>query len=94
MACAWSLYTLGIPDYMSVIEEEIARTMASAKVQAAPGHYCSRIDGSARAVFDTLGTAFAAVHRHGAHTVIHATLSKGSPSAPRAPIDVFRGNHA
>ena len=51
--------------------------------------YASRLDGSASAVFRALKRAFVDVMAQAPHTVIHVTLSKGSPSEPKKRIDVY-----
>jgi len=86
VACAWSLYPMGSPDYMDIIYREITRTLESSKAVASRSHYSSRLDGTAPEIFATLRAAFEAVRTHVNHTVIHATLSKGSPSKPGARI--------
>lgn len=82
VACSWALYPLGSPEYMAVIYREITRTLESSDVKASRSHYSSRLDGTARNIFATLRAAHEAVRAHVNHTVIHATLSKGSPSQP------------
>lgn len=88
VACAWSLYPLGRTEYMEIIYREIAQTQLSSGLEASPSHYCSRLDGPASAIFAALRNAFEAVRKHVDHTVIHATLSKGSPSKPRTKVDL------
>lgn len=88
VACAWSLYPLGRTDYMDVIYRSISQSKEVPGVTASPRHYSSRLDGPATAIFATLRQAFDAVRAEVSHTVIHATLSKGSPSKCGAEINV------
>jgi hypothetical protein len=67
---------------MDVIYSEITKTLKTSNVKASGSHYASRLDGTCEDVFKTLRMAFEAVRVHVSHTVIHATISKGSPSAP------------
>lgn len=87
-ACAWSLYPLGDENYMDVICSEISDAVKSSKVEVESYHYCTRIDGSAKDVFDLLEDSFRRVRKRIRHTIIHATLSKGSPSKPKKKIQL------
>ncbi|HBE78336.1 MAG TPA: hypothetical protein DDW65_11225 [Firmicutes bacterium] len=87
IACAWSLYPLGDENYFQVISGEISKAIASADVEVEGYHYCTRLDGTATAVFDLLEKAFAGVSQKIRHTIIHATFSKGSPSKAKMKID-------
>lgn len=88
VACAWSLYPLGSEDYFQVIMDEISRDIADADVEVESYHYCTRLDGTAKNVFDLLETSFAAVSKRIRHTIIHATISKGSPSKAKEKIEI------
>lgn len=86
IACAWSLYPLGSEDYFNVILEEISKNVASADVEVESYHYCTRLDGTAKNVFDLLENSFEDVSKRIRHTIIHATISKGSPSKAKEKI--------
>jgi len=73
---------------MDVIEKEISTTLSNNNIKASPSHYASRLDGSCRDVFQTLRDSFEAVRKHINHVVIHATVSKGSPSTPGTKINI------
>lgn len=88
VACAWSLYPLGNENYMETIMNEISGVMNSNSVEVESYHYCTRLDGSADAVFSVLQDSFEAVRKKIRHTVIHATLSKGSPSKAKEKIEL------
>lgn len=88
VACAWSLYPLGNEDYFQVIVDEISRDIAAADVEVSSPHYCTRLDGTAKNVFDLLETSFEAVSKRIRHTIIHATISKGSPSKAKEKIEI------
>lgn len=88
IACAWSLYPLGDEDYFQVIVDEISRDMDEADVEVESLHYCTRLDGSAKNIFDLLETSFAAVSKRVRHTIIHACFSKGSPSKAKEKIEL------
>jgi uncharacterized protein YqgV (UPF0045/DUF77 family) len=90
VACAWSLYPLGDPNYFPVIVDQIVKAQAAADLEVASYHYCTRLDGSARAVFTYLEKVFAAVSQTVRHTIIHATFSKGSPSPAGQQINVAK----
>ena len=80
VSCAWSLYPLGSKEYFPVIIEEVQKAMALSKVEVESYHYCTRLDGSAKDIFNLLETSFQGVSERIPHTIIHATFSKGSPS--------------
>lgn len=88
VACAWSLYPLGNENYFQVIMDEISRDIAAADVEVESYHYCTRLDGTAKNVFDLLETSFEHVSNKIRHTIIHATISKGSPSKPKEKIQL------
>jgi uncharacterized protein YqgV (UPF0045/DUF77 family) len=90
VACAWSLYPLGDPDYFQVIASQIATVQAAAELKVTSYHYCTRLDGSARAVFAQLEKALATVSQTVRHTVIHATFSIGSPSPAGQQINIAK----
>lgn len=91
VAAQWALYPLGADDYSTVLTEEIERAIRTNAVQSSVRCYASRLDGTASAIFQTLQSAFIAVRARVPHTVIHVTLSKGSPSKPQQRIDVYGG---
>ena len=80
VACQWSLYPLGIPDYMDVIYREIDRTKA-AGVFTRGQHFVSRLDGELGAVLAAIRRSFAAACERAGHVVAHVTLAANSPSA-------------
>lgn len=88
IACAWSLYPLGNEDYFQIIVDEISRDIAAADVEVKSYHYCTRLDGTVKNVFDLLETSFEAVSKKVRHTIIHATISKGSPSKAKEIIEL------
>jgi energy-coupling factor transport system substrate-specific component len=79
VACQWSLYPLGIPEYMDVIYREIGRTK-QAGVFTRGQHFVSRLDGELSAVLGTIRSAFGATCENGGHVVAHVTLAANSPS--------------
>ena len=88
VACAWSLYPLGSDKYFPVIIEEVEKAMALSDVEVESYHYCTRLDGTAKAIFNLLETSFEGVSKRIPHTIIHATFSKGSPSKEKEKIDI------
>ena len=54
--------------------------MALSKVEVESYHYCTRLDGTAKNIFNLLETSFEGVSKRIPHTIIHATFSKGRPS--------------
>ena len=92
VAANWALYPLGAGDYSDVIVKAIEDAISRAAVESSVSCYCSRLDGTAAAIFRTFKAAFMAVRAQVPHTVIHATLSKGSPSEPKKRIDVYGKN--
>lgn len=88
ISCAWSLYPLGDEKYFQVIVDEISKTIAASEVEVTGYHYCTRLDGTADAVFDLLENSFEAVSKKIRHTIIHATISKGSPSKAKEKIEL------
>jgi hypothetical protein len=79
VACQWSLYPLGVPDYMDVIYREIGRTK-EAGVFTRGRHFVSRLDGETGTVLQAIRAAFAAATERAGHVVAHVTLSANSPS--------------
>jgi len=88
VACAWSLYPLGSDQYFPVIVEEVEKAMALSNVDVESYHYCTRLDGTAKSIFNLLETSFEGVSKRIPHTIIHATFSKGSPSKAKEKIEV------
>lgn len=88
VSCAWSLYPLGTENYFQVIMDEISKDIAASDVEVESYHYCTRLDGTAKNIFDLLETSFEAVSKKVRHTIIHATFSKGSPSKPKEKIEL------
>ena len=79
VACQWSLYPLGVPDYMDVIYQEIGRTK-QAGVFTRGAHFVSRLEGEVGAVLQAIRGAFTAATERAGHVVAHVTLSANSPS--------------
>jgi hypothetical protein len=79
VAAQWSLYPLGVPQYMDVIYREIDRTKA-AGVFTRGQHFVSRLDGDLDAVLEAIRRGFLAACGSAGHVVAHATLSANSPS--------------
>ena len=88
VACAWSLYPLGNEQYFPVIVEEVKKAMDLSNVDVESYHYCTRLDGTAKDVFNLLETSFKGVSKRIPHTIIHATFSKGSPSKIKEKIEL------
>jgi uncharacterized protein YqgV (UPF0045/DUF77 family) len=88
VACAWSLYPLGSDQYFPVIIEEVQKAMALSNVEVESYHYCTRLDGKAKDIFNLLETSFEGVSKRIPHTIIHATFSKGSPSKTKEKIEL------
>lgn len=91
VAANWALYPLGASEYSDVVTDAIAQAIQAAAVKSGVSCYASRLDGTAEAIFQTIQTAFTAVQKQVAHTVVHVTLSKGSPSVPEKRIQVYGG---
>lgn len=91
VAANWTLYPLGVSEYSDLLIEAIEKAVHDAAVESSVSCYASRLDGTAAAIFQTLKSAFTAVRAQVPHTVIHVTLSKGSPSVPKKQIDVYGG---
>lgn len=79
VACQWSLYPLGRPDYMDVIYRGIGKTK-DAGVFTRGQHFVSRLDGELGAVLTAIQEAFQAACTEGGHVVAHVTLAANSPS--------------
>ncbi len=88
VACAWSLYPLGSNEYFGVIIDEVKKAMEKTDLDVESYHYCTRLDGSAKDIFTLLETSFEGVSGRIKHTIIHATLSKGSPSKAKETIEL------
>lgn len=86
VACAWSLYPLGSDNYFQVIVDEVQKAIAISDVEVESYHYCTRLDGTAKDIFNLLETSFEGVSKRIRHTIIHATFSKGSPSKAKENI--------
>lgn len=80
-AAHYSLYPLGVPDYMELIDSEIERAR-QAGVFARGEHFASRLEGDLAEVLSVIGDGWAGAAA--THTVAHATISVGSPSRPSA----------
>lgn len=79
VACQWSLYPLGVADYMDVIYREIDRTK-QAGVFRKGAHFVSRLDGDLSAVLAAIRRSFDEASGSAGHVVAHLTLSANSPT--------------
>jgi uncharacterized protein YqgV (UPF0045/DUF77 family) len=79
VAAQFSLYPLGLSDYMEVIYQEIEATKEAGTFSRGK-HFCTRLEGDARHVFATLRAAFDRAATESGHVVLTATVSKGSPT--------------
>jgi len=80
VACQFSLYPLGLADYMDVIYQQIAAAHGNDAVKVMPQHFTTRLEGPLSAVLGQLRAAFDQAATHTPHVVIHATLSANSPT--------------
>lgn len=78
VACQFSLYPMGAPDYMRAIYDVIQ--LDEPGVEVTPQNLCTRLEGSWPAVLGQLRTAFDQAAEITPHVVIHATLAVNSPS--------------
>ncbi len=78
-ACQWSLYPLGEPGYMEVINREIDRTK-QAGVFRKGAHFVSRLDGDLSEVLAAIRRSFDETCGSVGHVVAHLTLSANSPT--------------
>jgi len=79
VACQFSIYPLGQPDYMKIISDVVDITK-KADVYSGSVHFCTRLEGSIEKVFSSLESSFKHTTEHAGHTVMTATLSCNSPS--------------
>ncbi len=79
VSAQWSLYPLGVPQYMDVIYREIARTKA-AGVFGRGAHFVSALQGDLADVLGAVRTSFDAACADVGHVVAHATISANSPT--------------
>lgn len=78
VACLFTLYPLGRQTHMDAIYRSIERARAEERVTVTPVHFATRLDGDLCDVLNVIRTAF---DEAGAgHVVVHATISKGSPT--------------
>ncbi len=83
VACLFSLYPLGRETHMDAIYGAIERARADKRVTVTPVHFATRLDGELRDVLSVIRSAF---DEAGAgHVVVHATMSKGSPTKGGKP---------
>ena len=88
VSCAWSYYPLGQNAHLDIIEKAIARVTLRDELTITRAHYCTRLDGPMKVMFEALEEAFETSVSGGIHTVFHLTISKGSPSAPHKKIEL------
>lgn len=77
--CKFSLYPMGINDYMKAIYEQIDLSKQIG-VNVTPTHHATRLDGDAKAIFQTLYEAFYNVQTTVRHVNMTFTISANSPS--------------
>lgn len=79
VSCQWSLYPLGVPEYMDVIYREIRRTK-DADVFSKGRHFVSHLRGDLRDVLAAVRTSFDAACRDVPHVTAHLVISANSPT--------------
>ena len=79
VSCQWSLYPLGVPEYMDVIYREIDRTK-KARVFAKGRHFVSQLRGDLHDVLGGVRASFDAACRDVPHVTAHLVLSANSPT--------------
>lgn len=79
----YSLYPLGIPDYMDVIADEIAAAKVAGVFDRSK-HFCSKLHGDLSHVMAHVYNSFEHAAERAGHVVIQLTISKGSPSEVRS----------
>lgn len=78
-AAHFSLYPLGIVDYMDVIYREIGKAKEAGTCTRAE-HFASRLEGDVAEIFATIPDCWDRAEVNAGHVVAHATISVGSPS--------------
>lgn len=78
-AAHFSLYPLGIENYMDVIYREIGRIKQSG-VFARGEHFASRLEGDISEVLGAIQDCWDRAEAETRHVVAHATISVGSPT--------------
>ncbi len=76
-AAQFALYPLGLDTYMDEIYRAIETTRTGG-ARSTSKNFCTRLDGTASAIFRTLYRSF--VDATATHVVVHATVSANSPS--------------
>ena len=79
VSAQWSLYPLGRPEYMDVIDREIGRTR-EAGVFARGAHFVSALHGDLGDVLRAVRTSFDAACADVPHVAAHVTVSTNSPT--------------
>lgn len=79
-AAHFSLYPLGIPEYMDVIYREIGRAKKAGVYRRAE-HFASRLEGDLADVFGAVQDCWDRAEADARHVVAHVTISVGSPTA-------------
>ena len=79
VSAQWSLYPLGRPEYMDVIDREIGRTR-EAGVFARGAHFVSTLHGDLGDVLRAVRTSFDAACADVPHVAAHVTVSTNSPT--------------
>jgi energy-coupling factor transport system substrate-specific component len=76
-AAHFSLYPLGVPGYMEIINSEI-ELAKEAGLFARAEHFTSRLEGDLAEVLSAIGDSWG--RADASHVVAHATISVGSPT--------------
>jgi energy-coupling factor transport system substrate-specific component len=79
-AAHWSLYPLGAPDHLPVIERAVDAARRSG-TYAGSEHYATRLEGDLAEVLTTAANGWLEVGSDVAHVVTHLSVSVNSPSA-------------
>lgn len=79
VSAQFSLYPMGVEDYMQIIADEIEHARAGGTFEQSK-HFCTKLRGDLAAVFATVYGSFERAATRAGHVVIQLTISKGSPS--------------
>jgi len=79
VSCQWSLYPLGVPNYMDVIYREIDRTKG-AQVFTKGRHFVSQLGGDLHEVLAAVRASFDDACREVPHVTAHIVISANSPT--------------
>ena len=84
VACQWSLYPLGDPDYMDRIDDAIAQGKSDG-VHATGRHFVSHLRGDLADVLRSVRTSFDETCARVGHVTAHLTIAANSPTRRSAP---------